>query len=95
MALALALQTMTLLINNMTLVHDKLLANLHLENLHQDSFQPTEEKNINSTKKTTSNRQPPDKISQEVLCSIRYEVEDGGLGGGGWRGGGTGTPDFN
>ena len=63
---------MTLLINNMTLVHDKLLANLHLEICHQDSFQPTE-KNVIETITTNSQRT---RSERKWLCSIRCEVED-------------------
>lgn len=75
--LALAVQTMTLLINNMTLVHDKLLANLHLENFHQDSFQQTEEKIQTRVK----NIQPTTTWEDQQGSSLQHQMR-----GGGWRG---------
>ena len=73
----LALKTITLLINNMTLVHvahDKVLADLHLENFHQDSFQPTEEKNVISS--TTTNSRLT-RSARKWLCSIRWRTDSG------------------
>ena len=72
----------------MTLVHDKLLANLHLETFIKTPFNQQKRKISTPLKKKqqTSNRQPADKISKEVLCSIRCELEDGGREGGGGQG---------
>ena len=61
----------------MTLVHvahDKVLADLHLENFHQDSFQPTEEKNVISS--TTTNSRLT-RSARKWLCSIRWGTDSG------------------
>ena len=80
--LALAVQTMTLLINNMTLVHDKLLANLHLETFIKTPFNQQKRKISTPLKKKhpTDNHLTRSARKFSAASDASWRMEGGGEG---------------